>query len=66
MGFALIAFTIIVMVGGAILAYKYYRNYQKERMRESVRDILATYIPLNDIDGDIIGETSLNAPLTEI
>ena len=54
------------MIGGGFLGYRYYRQRQKERMRENVRDILATYIPLNDMDLDMVSGATLNQPLTEI
>ncbi len=60
---------VLVMIAAAFFAYRYYRQYQKERMRENVRDILATYIPLNDLDVDLDGPTlnkRLTDPMTEI
>jgi hypothetical protein len=60
------AFLVLFMIGGGFLGYRYYRQRQKERMRENVRDILATYIPLNDMDLDMVSGATLNQPLTEI
>lgn len=59
---------VIVFAVAAYFAYKYYREYQKNKMRENVRDILATYIPLNDFDSDSMHNSgdSLNQRLTEI
>jgi hypothetical protein len=60
----LLLLVLFAIVGSAIFSWWRHRN--ETRMRKEVRNILATYIPLHDLEPDEDMERGLRSPLTQI